>query len=120
MTPRRILFLIAHAPQRGALALESLDALLVGAVFDQHVSVLFIGDGVYQLLDRADSQPSAERDAARGYRALPTYDVSDVYVDKTALRDRGLNAEALALPAKLLTRQGVRKLIATQDVVMPD
>jgi tRNA 2-thiouridine synthesizing protein C len=116
MTPRRILFLVAHAPQRGALAFELLDAVLVGAVFDQRVSVLFVGDGVYQLFDPGH----ADRNVARGYRALPTYDVNDVYVDKTALRDRGLDAEALVLPVRLLTRHGVRKLLATQDVVVPD
>ena len=116
MTPRRILFVVAHAPQRGVLAFELLDALLVGAVFDQRVSVLFIGDGVYQLFDTGHP----ERNVARGYRALPTYDVSDVYVDKTALRERGLTADALVLPVRPLTRAGVRKLIAAQDVVVPD
>ena len=116
MTPRRILFLVAHAPQRGALAFELLDALLVGAAFDQRVSVLFIGDGVYQLFDAGH----ADRHVARGYRALPAYDVNDVYVDKGALRERGLGIDALVLPARLLTRHGVRELIATQDVVVPD
>lgn len=118
MTPRRILFLVAHAPQRGALAYELLDALLVGAVFDQRVSVLFVGDGIYQLFDRGERK--GERNVTHGYRALPTYDVKDVYVDKTSLRDRGLDAEPLVLPVRLLTRRGVRELIATQDVVVPD
>ena len=116
MTPLRILFVVAHAPQRGALAFELLDALLVGAVFDQRVSVLFVGDGVYQLLETGH----AERDVARGYRALPTYDVNDVYVDKTSLRERDLAADALVLPVQTLTRRAVRKLIASQDIVVPD
>jgi tRNA 2-thiouridine synthesizing protein C len=120
MTARRILFLVAHAPQRGALAFELLDALLVGAVFDQHVSVLFVGDGVYQLFDPGARPSGVPRNAAHGYRALPAYDVNDVYVDKTAMRDRGIGADALVLPARLLTRRGVRDLIATQDVVVPD
>ncbi len=120
MTPRRILFVVAHPPRRGALAFELLDALLVGAVFDQRVSVLFVGDGVYQLFDPGPLERQGERNAAAGYRALPTYDVNDVYVDKTAMRDRGLDADALVLPVRLLTRHGVRELIATQDVVVPD
>lgn len=116
MTVKRILFLVAHAPHRGALAFEMLDALLVAAVFEQKVSVLFSGDGVYQLLDTG--QPN--RDIARGYRALPSYDVNDVYVDKTAMRQRGLTVDALVLPARALTRHGIRALIAAQDVVVPD
>jgi len=116
VTTKRILFLVAHAPNRGALAFEMLDALLVAAVFEQKVSVLFTGDGVYQLLDTGQQT----RDVARSYRALPTYDVNDVYVDKAAMRQRGLTVDALVLPARALTRHGIRSLIAAQDVVVPD
>jgi tRNA 2-thiouridine synthesizing protein C len=116
MNAKRILFLVAHPPHRGALAFEMLDALLVAAVFEQKVSVLFSGDGLYQLLDTG--QPY--RDVARSYRALPAYDVNDIYVDKTAMRQRSLTVEALVLPVRVLTRRGIRALIAAQDVVVPD
>ena len=116
MTPRRILFVIAHPPRRGALALETLDQLLVGAAFDQKISVLFMGDGVYQLV----SSVEAFDNIARGYRALPTYDVDDIYVDKTAIARRGLSKDTLVLPARALTRRGIQSLIAAHDVVVPD
>jgi tRNA 2-thiouridine synthesizing protein C len=116
MNARRILFVIAHAPRRGALALETLDELLVGAAFEQKVSVLFVGDGVYQLLDDQD----AANNASRGYRALPTYDVDDVYVEKQAIEKRGLSPDALVLRARVLGRRAIRSLIAAQDVVVPD
>jgi tRNA 2-thiouridine synthesizing protein C len=116
MTTRRILFVIAHPPQRGALPRELLDALLVGAVFDQHISVLFIADGVYQLLDTAHP----EGNIARGFGALPTYDVDAVYVDAAALRRRGLSTDGFTLPVHRLTRGGVRDLLARQDVVIAD
>lgn len=116
MTPRRILFVISHAPQRGALALEMLDELLVGAVFEQKVSALFIDEGVFQLIDSGETQGNV----ARGYRALPTYDVSDVFVDGDSLKQRGLAVDSLAIPVRALTRGDVRKLVAGQDVVVPD
>jgi tRNA 2-thiouridine synthesizing protein C len=116
MTQRRILFLVAHPPRRGALALETLDELLVAAAFEQKVSVLFIGDGVFQLVDGADPLDNI----ARGYRALPTYDVDDVYIDRTAMVRRGLSIEALVLPARPLTRRGIQALIKANDVVVPD
>lgn len=116
MTPRRILFIVAHPPQRGALPRELLDALLVGAVFEQHISVLFIDAGVYQLFDAAPEEGTI----ARGFGALPAYDVDAVFVDKAALRRFGLIAANLVLPARSLTRAGVRKLLASQDVVIND
>ncbi len=116
MTRRRILFLIAHPPRRGALALEVLDEVLVGAAFEQQISVLFVGDGVYQLL-QTDTTPD---NGVRGYRALPTYDIRDIYVEKTAIRRRGLALDALVLPTMALSRRGIQALIAAQDVVVPD
>jgi tRNA 2-thiouridine synthesizing protein C len=116
MNARRILFVIAHPPRRGALAQETLDELLVGAAFEQKVSVLFVGDGVFQLLDN----PAAPDDGSRGYRALPTYEVDDVYVEKRAMAQRGLSTDALALRARVLSRRAIQSLIAAQDVVVPD
>jgi tRNA 2-thiouridine synthesizing protein C len=116
MTPRRFLFIVSHAPHRGALANELLDELLVVAVFEQKVSVLFTDDGVFQLVDNSQTQANT----ARGYRALPTYDVTDVFVDGSALKQRGLTPDLLAIPARVLTRAAIRKLIANQDVVVPD
>ena len=108
MTRRRILFVVAHPPKRGALPRELLDALLVGAVFEQHISVLFIDEGIYQLLD------------ARGYGALSAYEVDDVFADGATLRRLGLSVDGLGIAAKALTRARVRKLIANQDVVISD
>jgi tRNA 2-thiouridine synthesizing protein C len=108
MNRRRILFIVAHPPHRGALPRELLDALLVGAVFEQHISVLFTGDGVYQLLD------------GRAFGALPTYEISDVFADKATLRRLCLEDTKLAVSARSLTRAGIRKLLASQDVVISD
>jgi len=116
MTRRRILFIIAHPPLRGALPRELLDALLVGAVFEQHVSVLFIDEGIYQLLDTGHAPGTI----ARGFGALPAYDVDAVFADQATLRRRGLAVADLAVPVRSLTRGAIRKLLVNQDVVITD
>ena len=116
MKRRRMLYLISQPPGRGALAREMLDALLVGAVFDQEVSVLFVDDGIYQLLGDAQSSHAI----ARSFTALPTYDVSSIYVASDSLTRRHIKRDALIIAAKPLTRAGVRKLIAAQEVVLND
>jgi len=113
---RRILFIVSHAPRRGALAAEFLDELLIAAAFEQKVSVLFVGDGAYQLV--AGDDPAAG--TARGYRALPTYDVEDVFVERAALKPRGLTAARFVVAARPVARSRVRRLIAAQHVVVPD
>jgi tRNA 2-thiouridine synthesizing protein C len=116
MTARRILFVVSQPPQRGALAREVLDAVLVAGVFEQRVAVLFIADGVYQLLD------SGVKDAniARNYQALPSYDIDLVYVDRSALRQRRLAPGDLVLPVRVLGRAAIRRLLAAQDAVIND
>jgi tRNA 2-thiouridine synthesizing protein C len=113
---RRILFLISHAPRRGALPAEVLDELLIGAAFEQKVSVLFVGDGAYQLVEGDDPASGS----ARGYRALSTYDVDDVFVERAALKPRGLLPSRFVIGVRALARPAIRRLIATQDVVVPD
>jgi tRNA 2-thiouridine synthesizing protein C len=116
MTGRNILFVISQPPQRGALAREVLDAVLVAGVFEQRVTLLFVADGVYQLLD------SGRRDSnvARNFRAVPSYDIEAVYVDRAALRQRYLDPAELVLPVRTVGRAAIRKLLAVQDVVIND
>ena len=116
MTARNLLFVISHAPQRGALARELLDAVLVAAVFEQRVSLLFVGDGAYQLLDNG----SRDDNIARNFRALPSYDVDAVYVDRSALRERGLDVAQLVLPVRSIGRAAIRRLLAAQHAVIND
>jgi len=78
--------------------------------------VLFMADGVYQLLDTG----RIDGNIARSYRALPTYDVDALYADRAALRARGLSIDDLALPVQDLTRSALRRLFAAQDVVLND
>ena len=63
MNAKRILFLLRSPPYAGPATYESLESLLVAAVFDQLVSVLFIDDGVYQLV-------RAQNPAAIGVRSV--------------------------------------------------
>jgi tRNA 2-thiouridine synthesizing protein C len=113
---RCILFVVSHAPRRGALAAELLDELLIAAAFEQTVSVLFVGDGAYQLISSDDTTVGT----ARGYRALPTYDVNNVFVERAALKSRGLTPERFVIAARPLARPAILRLIGAQDVVVPD
>jgi tRNA 2-thiouridine synthesizing protein C len=116
MSARRILFLISQPPLRGALTRELLDAVLVAGVFEQRVTLLFVGDGVYQLLDTG----LTDDNIARSFRALPSYDIDAVCVDRTALAARRLSADDLVLPVRVVGRAAIRKLVAAQDAVIND
>ena len=109
---KRVLYLIRRPP--GVAADETTDMMLVSGVFEQPTTVLFMDDGVYQLLGLEDRKSSL--------KALPTYEVSDLYAAGSSLASRGMAAEGIGAPlcVDVLDEAAVRDLIACHDVVVPD
>jgi tRNA 2-thiouridine synthesizing protein C len=120
MDVKRILFLLRQAPYRTGHALEALETALVAGVFDQRVSVLFLGDGVWQLVSGQDGSAVGRRTVGKVLQALPEYDVSEIFACAESLRQRGLSADDLVLPARLLEPCDQQALIAGQDAVVND
>ena len=48
---KKFLYVNRKAPYGTIYALESLEVVLIGAAFEQDVSLAFLGDGVYQLVE---------------------------------------------------------------------
>lgn len=112
---RKVLFLIHHAPQAGVAARERLDQVLMALAFDLEVRVVFVGDGVLQLLKEQDTP--GERNFAVGYRSLELYGVAGVHVESESLTERGLGTSDLLLEVEPLARSSVQALLAEQDLL---
>ena len=120
METKHILFLLRQPPYRTSHALEALEAVLVAGVFDQVVSVLFSGDGVWQLVEGQDGSALGRRTVAKVAQALPQYDVTNLYACARSLEQRGLTVDDLALPVQVLDAPAQRALIAAQQAVVND
>lgn len=92
---KKFMYVNRRAPYGTIYALESLEVVLIGAAFDQDVSLAFIGDGVYQLKADQDSSEAAQKNFSPIYQALGDYDVTKLYVEKESLDERGLTLEDL-------------------------
>ena len=106
---KRVLYVIRRNP--GVPADETLHLVFLSRAFDQGVSVLFMDDGVHQLLD-GSRQASA--------RALSTYDIDAVHVSTDSLASRAIDPADLAVAAQPLTGKEIQDLIASHDVVLSD
>ena len=107
---KRVLYLIRQPPS--VAAKETIDLILVSGVFEQDVSVLFLDDGVYQLVGLGERQSPL--------KALPTYGVEAIHVAAHSLAERGINVNDVALAVSVADRQAVRALIAAHDLVVTD
>lgn len=117
-TIKKFLYLNRRAPYGTIYALESLEVVLIGAAFDQDVSLAFIDDGVYQLKKNQDTTKVEMKNFSPTYRALEGYDVEKLYVDKASLEARGLTEEDLVVPVQVLDAAQMTQLMEQQDVVL--
>jgi tRNA 2-thiouridine synthesizing protein C len=92
---KKFMYLNRKAPYGTIYAWESLEVVLIGAAFDQEVSLMFLDDGVYQLVKGQDTSEIGMKNFSPTYRTLGDYEVKNIYVDKDSLAARGLTQEDL-------------------------
>jgi tRNA 2-thiouridine synthesizing protein C len=92
---KKFLYLNRKAPYGTIYAWESLEVVLIGAAFDQEVSLMFVDDGVYQLVKGQDTSEIGMKNFSPTYRTLGDYEVKNVYVDRDSLEARGLSQDDL-------------------------
>jgi tRNA 2-thiouridine synthesizing protein C len=92
---KKFLYLNRKAPYGTIYAWESLEVVLIGAAFDQEVRLMFVDDGVYQLVKGQDTTGIGMKNFSPTYRTLGDYEVKSIYVDKESLEARGLTQDDL-------------------------
>lgn len=115
---KKILFIQHKAPYGSESPSETLDAALVCAAFGQPVSLLFQGDGVWQLLNHQQGHALERKTLLAQLGALPLYDIEQLYVDAASLQERGLTLDALGLSVQALAADDIRALVAAHDHVL--
>jgi len=115
---KKFMFLNRKAPYGTVYALESLEVVLITATFDQDVSVVFMDDGVYELVKGQNTKAIEMKNFSPTYRALDGYDVEKLYVERESMEVRGLTEADLVVPVELLSSAEMGQLMAEQDVVL--
>ncbi len=92
---KKFMFLNRRAPYGTIYAWESLEVVLIAAAFEQEVSLMFVDDGVFELVKGQDTSEIGMKNFSPTYRTLGDYEVRHMYVDKASLEARGLTAEDL-------------------------
>ncbi|MBN8486233.1 MAG: sulfurtransferase complex subunit TusC [Burkholderiales bacterium] len=114
---KKFMFVNRKAPYGTIYALESLEVVLITATFDQDVSLVFMDDGVYQLMKGQDTTGIGIKNHSKTYRALDGYDVEKLYVERASLEARGLTEDDLIVDVEVLSGDEMAGLMAEQDVI---
>jgi tRNA 2-thiouridine synthesizing protein C len=105
-------------PYSNVIGQEGLDAVLVGAAFDQELSILFLHDGVFQVKDGQASGSSGIKQYTKTFGALEDFGVEKLFVHENSMAARGLTTSQLLIEATVLDNDDVAKLISNQDQVL--
>ena len=87
---KKFLYVNRRAPHGTIYALESIEVVLIGAAFEQDVSLAFLDDGVFQIAKGQNTKQIGTKNFATIFRALGDYDVHTMYVEQESLDERGL------------------------------
>lgn len=130
---KKFMYINRRAPYGTIYALEGLEVVLIGAAFEQDVSMAFIDDGVFQLVRGQDTAATGGiKNFSPTYNALGDYEVSKLYVDKQSLEERGLTTDDLMdityededddyaeKPSiRVVSREELTELLEEQDVLL--
>lgn len=114
---KKIGVIIRHAPYGNDFAQETIDAVLATAVFGQSLSVIFMADGVFQLL--AGQQPAeGKKSIQKQLAAFELYDIDTVFVCQQALDERGITDSELSISVNALAQDALQTLLHEQDVLL--
>ena len=129
---KKFLYVNRKAPYGTIYALESLEVVLIGAAFDQDVSLAFLDDGVFQLSKAQDTKEIGVKNFSPTFRALGDYEVTKLFVEQESLDERGLTADDLQeimwedededyveKPSiHIISRADMADVMADQDVIL--
>lgn len=112
------LVVIRHTPYGSSMARSSLDTVLAFAAFDQPVNVLFLAEGVLQLISGQDGKAIDGKTLAKQIGSLPLYGVKTFYAEKDALERFSLSIEELPSQVCCVGKEKIRELIAAHEHVL--
>lgn len=116
-TPKRFLLIFNSPPYGTSAARDLLDIALTCSVFEQNISLLFLGDGVLQLLSNQHSAPLRQKNLNALHSSLAMYDIEAIYVEDSALTYHGIEIDQLQINATELNTDAIKQLINEHDVV---
>ncbi len=117
MTPQTISIIITTSPHGTDAASQALDTALACAAFDQHVTVIFQDDGIWQLLPQPVDSPLGDKSLLAQFKLMELYGVTAVQICADSLQRAGLTPAQLALPGEVLSRARIAAALATQTQV---
>lgn len=115
---KNLLFVFDKPPHSSPAAKEGLDAILTASAFGQNVTLLLIGDGIFQLLNNQDPSHLPTKNTASIFQALEMYGIENIATPSENLKNKGLSPSDLSLQCDIIDNIQLAELYAKQDQIL--
>ncbi len=116
---KKIMFVMRQAPHGTIYSYEGLEAVLITSAYEQDVSMVFIGDGVFALLKGQETGDIGLKGYIDTYRVLPDYGVEKIYVDRKSMEDRALAPSDFVIDVEVKESNEISVLMQEQHATIP-
>jgi len=113
----RITFISRAAPYGQNKANLCLDMALASAVFEQDVTYIFFGDGVYQILKGQDGSAIESKTLGNALETLVLYGIEKIYADSQSLQEREISESELLSGMQIVNSESIAQIIESSDAV---
>ena len=102
--------LLRASPYGSTKAWEALDTLMAFAAFEQPIKPIFMGDGVWQLVDSVAPADPSHKQLHKVIASLPLFDVDEWYACESSLTARSLATTRLIGGTTVCNSAGLRAI----------
>lgn len=107
--------IISHSCLDGAAFKEAIDLGLVCAAFDQLVNIIFIDNGIYNLVAGQNSSIIHDKNQADIVKGLAFYDIESVIIETESLENSSLMTNDLFPSITLKSKAQIKQLNIDAD-----
>jgi tRNA 2-thiouridine synthesizing protein C len=115
---KKLTIIFRRAPHGTPHGREALDLALLSASFEQKVSLIFVDEGVLNLVKAQQPELVGVKDYIASFGALPLYDVDTVLACETSLLEYGLNNIELTMDLDKVTQAEISQHLTNADEVL--
>jgi tRNA 2-thiouridine synthesizing protein C len=107
------------APYGSVYTAEGYRTIVGIAVFELDISVVFVDDGVYDLVRGQDPSKLDMKPLGDGFPALTEFGVTKFFVHDESLAERGLAAKDLVMDVEIVDSARIAQILETAGKVLP-
>lgn len=115
---KKILFIQKGTPYKSIGSQEGLEMLLLTSSFNFQITLLFMGDGLWQLTKNQNGERIGRKNLGAMLQSLPAFDVTSIFAEARALKERNLAINDLALPITPIDGSDISTLMRNHELII--